>query len=219
LDPAFLRSGSGWKQASSGYRKHHYWVPARSGSLVRQGNWKPVLEQPGYYKILVKLPANNATSRQAKYRIKTADGWVTRVRNQSKRAGDWVGLGVHRLTTTPILKLVDKTGEAGSLGRRLAYDAARFEPTTAPAVKNQAASKARAGNPKRATMPRQTKPGAPPNPEQPPKSERESTGLGEPDDDRAPDPADTNRQPPPSPAESPPPSPDTQPSAGDPGST
>jgi hypothetical protein len=108
-------------------------VPTRSGSKKRSGAWKPVLPQAGYYEVVVKIPSQHATSRKATYRIKTADGWVSRVRSQKKRQGEWVGLGVHKLTTTPIVKLADKTGETGSLGRRLAFDVARFVPTTAPA--------------------------------------------------------------------------------------
>ena len=147
LDSAFKRGGSGWNQAASGYQKHHFWTKTRSSRVVRQGNWKPILTKPGYYKVAVKIPARNATSRKAKYRIKTADGWVTRVRNQKKRAGDWVGLGVHRLTAVPILKLSDKTGEAGSLGRRLAFDAARFEPASAPASTSRPATRSRTAAP------------------------------------------------------------------------
>ncbi len=50
------------------------------------------------------------------------------MRNQKKRQGTWVTLGTHHLTTTPIVQLSDKTGEDVSLGRRLAFDAARFVP-------------------------------------------------------------------------------------------
>jgi hypothetical protein len=93
-----------------------------------------VLPQAGYYEVVVKIPSQHATSRKATYKIKTTDGWVSRVRSQKKRQGEWVSLGIHKLTTTPIVQLADKTGESGSLGRRLAFDAARFVPTTAPAA-------------------------------------------------------------------------------------
>ena len=56
------------------------------------------------------------------------DERVTRVRNQNKRQGTWVSLGIHRLTTTPVVQLSDRTGERASLRRALGYDAIRFTP-------------------------------------------------------------------------------------------
>ncbi len=143
LSALFRRTGTDWREAAAGYAEHHFWVPTRSDSVRHSGAWKPLLSEAGYYEISVKLPAQNATSRKATYRISTADGWVTRVRSQAKRAGEWVSLGTHRLTTTPIVKLVDATGEAESLQRRLAYDAARFEPTSQPADRTHSPAKER----------------------------------------------------------------------------
>ena len=74
------------------------------------------------------IPEAHATSRKAIYRIKTADGWVTRSRSQYKRRGSWVGLGVFELTTTPTVQLSDQNGEPTGWGRRLAFDAVRFVP-------------------------------------------------------------------------------------------
>jgi hypothetical protein len=84
--------------------------------------------------IFARIPAKSATSKSAKYRIKTADGWVTRKRNQRRHQGEWVRLGVFELTKQPVVKLSDKTGEKRSKGRRLAFDAVRFKPSSAPAV-------------------------------------------------------------------------------------
>jgi hypothetical protein len=140
MEPTFKRNGSGWRQGWTGYADHHYWVPTRQGSKNRYGAWKPVLAEAGYYEVFVKIPTQHATSRKATYKVKTSDGWASRVRSQKKRQGDWVSLGVHELTTTPIVQLADKTGERGSLGRRLAFDAARFVPTTAPSVDSSRAS-------------------------------------------------------------------------------
>jgi subtilisin family serine protease len=138
--PWFIRNGGGWKQGDSGYKDHHYWVPTRKQNKKRSGAWKPTLAKAGWYEIILKIPASHGTSRKAPYKVKTSSGWVKRIRNQKARRGDWVSLGVHKLGTRPIVKLADKTGEAGSLGRRLAFDAARFVPTTKPAVASAGAS-------------------------------------------------------------------------------
>jgi hypothetical protein len=134
LDPEFRRSGTGWLEGTTGQGGHHYWAPTRRDSKKRYGAWRPLLEGPGYYDVLVFIPREHATTRKATYKVKTSDGWATRIRNQKKRQGSWVSLGIHRLTATPIVQLADRTGEAGSLGRRLAFDAARFVPVAGPAT-------------------------------------------------------------------------------------
>ena len=69
-------------------------------------------------------------------------GWVTRIRDQHKRRGTWVSLGIHHLAAAPIVQLADRTGESESLERRLAFDAARFIPVGGPP---EASSRAGAG--------------------------------------------------------------------------
>lgn len=124
----FRRNGTDWNQGNSGYADHHYWLRARRSSKKHYGAWKPTLPEAGYYDVAVRIPAAHASSRKAIYKIRTETGWVTRVRNQKKRQGTWVSLGIHRLTTTPVVQLSDRTGERASLRRALGYDAIRFTP-------------------------------------------------------------------------------------------
>jgi subtilisin family serine protease len=126
LDMAFHRFGSGWHESADGYRGHHFWAPTRDDARTLYGTWKPLLDNAGWYEILVHIPVVHATSRRASYRIKTSSGWVTRVRNQQKRQGTWVSLGSHHLSSTPIVQLADRTDESVSLARSVAFDAARF---------------------------------------------------------------------------------------------
>jgi subtilisin family serine protease len=126
-DPEFRRYGTGWREADSGLGGHLWWVPTREDSRVRYASWRPLLPRAGTYRVSAWIPDAYATSRKAAYRIKTVDGWVTRVRSQYKRRGGWVSLGDLQLTESPIVQLADKTGEPGSWGRRLAFDAVRFE--------------------------------------------------------------------------------------------
>jgi len=128
LDSAFRRFGTDWREGDTGYAAHHYWTPTRADSRLRYAVWRPVLPAAGYYRIVVYIPTEHANSRSATYKIKSDDGWIVRVRNQRKLRGTWANLGVHWLTTRPTLKLMDKTGESTSMGRRLAFDAARFVP-------------------------------------------------------------------------------------------
>ncbi len=128
LSPQFIARVGGWKQADSGYLRHSFWVPTRAGKAKRIGTWRPTLTAPGDYHVVVKIPTTNTTTRRAVYRVKTTDGWVKRRLDQSANRGKWVDLGTFRLTTTPALKLTDRTGERSSLGRRIGFDAVRFVP-------------------------------------------------------------------------------------------
>ena len=142
LSPQFVKRAGGWKQSSSGYLRHNYWVPARAGKAKRIATWRPTLAAPGDYQVVVKIPSRDATTRKAVYRIKTVDGWVKHRLDQSTAKGKWVDVGTFRLTTTPAVKLTDRTGERASLGRRVGFDAIRFVPVGQPRVSSDPASPA-----------------------------------------------------------------------------
>ena len=142
LSPQFVKRAGGWKQADSGYLRHNYWVPARAGKAKRIATWRPTLTAPGDYRIVVRIPSRDATTRKAVYRIKTVDGWVKHRLDQSTAQGKWVDVGTFRLTTTPAVKLTDRTGERASLGRRVGFDAIRFVPVGQPRVSSDPASPA-----------------------------------------------------------------------------
>lgn len=127
-DGAFKRGGGGWVMVGTGHAGTHHRLPARDDARLAFGAWRPILPVAGRYRILAYIPDGSGLSRAATYKIRTADGWATRVRNQDKRRGTWVGLGIHELTTTPSVRLADLTGEPASWGRWLAYDAVRFVP-------------------------------------------------------------------------------------------
>jgi hypothetical protein len=142
LSSQFIKRAGGWKQADSGYLLHSYWVPARAGKAKRIATWRPTLTAPGDYRIVVRIPSRDATTRKAVYRIKTVDGWVKHRLDQASTKGKWVDMGTFRLTTTPAVKLTDMTGERASLGRRVGFDAIRFVPVGQPRVSSDPASPA-----------------------------------------------------------------------------
>ena len=139
LGSGFTKVGAGWRQGDTGYAGHHFHAPVRKTTRTRYASWKPALPVAGTYVVQAWIPGQHASSRKAAYKVKTATGWVTRVRSQYKRRGSWVSLGTHRLTTAPIVQLADKTGEGDGSGRKLAFDAVRFIPTAATLAKISAA--------------------------------------------------------------------------------
>ncbi len=141
LDGGFKRFGTGWQRGPAGLASNHWYVPVRNNVEAHSATWRPQLPVAGAYAVQVYIPGPHATSQKAAYKIKTADGWVTRVRDQSKRRGGWVALGVHRLTRTPIVQLTDQTGEDPASGRTIAFDAVRFVPTAATMAKIRTAGR------------------------------------------------------------------------------
>ena len=134
LSPQFRRRADGWQQASTGYRRHHYWVPARAAAARRMATWRADLAGPGIYRVVARIPSRNATTRHAVYKIQTADGWARRVLDQDAHRGEWVSLGDFRLDATPMVKLTDRTGERAATGRLVGFDAIRFVPLDGLAV-------------------------------------------------------------------------------------
>jgi beta-lactam-binding protein with PASTA domain len=128
LSPHFTRRADGWRQASTGYQKHHYWVPARVYAARRVATWRPALAGPGIYRVIARIPPSPGLTRRATYKIQTEDGWARKVLDQGAHRGRWTSLGVYRLVATPLVKLTDRTGERPSLGRLVAFDAIRFVP-------------------------------------------------------------------------------------------
>jgi len=131
LAGGFTPKGSGWRSGDRGYAGHHYWTQtSRRRSLV--GIWRATLEKAGRYRVLVRVPWPDATSRKAVYQIKTADGWAKRVRNQRSHRGKWMSLGIHALAKQAEVRLTNKTLDPRRPRRRLAFDAVKFVAVDAP---------------------------------------------------------------------------------------
>ena len=80
LAGGFTPTGYGWRGGATGYAGHHYWARASRRAHLT-GIWRATLE-PGRYRVLAWLPRQHATTRKAVYKVKSADGWAKRVRNQ-----------------------------------------------------------------------------------------------------------------------------------------
>jgi hypothetical protein len=131
LSDGFRPVGSGWRASAGGYVDHHYWLRAKR-TLGRIGVWNATLEEPGLYRVLAKLPRWHASTRGAIYKVKTADGWARRIRNQSKHRGDWVSLGKHVFSTEAEVRLGDQTLDPRGARRKVAFDALKFVPAEPP---------------------------------------------------------------------------------------
>jgi len=124
----FRKFQLGWKRQQAGYEQRSFWTPVRKGSVKRRATWTATLDAPGTYRVLVKFPRRNATTRAAKYKVHAADGIKTRKVSQRYKAGLWASLGTHEFDSVAKVKLTDKTGEPTRSGRRIVFDVVKFVP-------------------------------------------------------------------------------------------
>lgn len=130
LSAGFRRGGSatGWHSAAVGYGDHSFWTlnnDARRSSY-NWARWYPELA-PGRYEVFAFVPRLNANTGHAKYWVAHADGFTSRVVDQSRISDAWVSLGTYRFDGAgdAYVSLSDVTGER-RLGYRIGFDAVRW---------------------------------------------------------------------------------------------
>ena len=130
--PGFLKGGSeaGWRSATSGYGGDLIWTQnndygRRNYNWVR---WYPDVA-PGRYEVFVYSPDQFATTTNARYWVRHADGYTFKRVDQSANRGRWVSLGTFRFAggDSEYISLWDITYEK-YLSTQIAFDAAKWEP-------------------------------------------------------------------------------------------
>lgn len=134
LSADFRRSGTAWRGSSTGYLGHSFWARTRSRPWTARGTWRPGIDESAPYEVKVRIPRANATTRAALYRIRTTKGVVKVRLDQAANLGRWASLGVYQLGTDAFVRLNNRTGEAWSSKRRVAFDAIRLIPTDETAL-------------------------------------------------------------------------------------
>jgi hypothetical protein len=126
----FVKGGSptGWRTAAEGYGGQLTWT--RNNDWQRPNynwaRWYPNLA-PGWYEVFVFIPERYTTTAHAQYWVSHADGFTSRIVNQSATGNQWVSLGTYRFRGThdDYVSLNDVTGEA-RLTRLIAFDAVKW---------------------------------------------------------------------------------------------
>jgi hypothetical protein len=130
LAAGFRRGGSatGWHSASVGHTGHMLWT---LNNDVRRADynwarWYPQLIA-GRYEVFAFVPRLHANTQRATYWIAHADGFSSRIVDQSRLADAWASLGTYRFDGTgdEYVSLNDITGEP-RLSRRIGFDAVRW---------------------------------------------------------------------------------------------
>jgi len=120
--PSYLRAESG------GFDGDHVWTNATAGARDNFARWHLGVARAGTYRVDVHVPST-ATSTQTAYRVRHA-GVVDTVPLDQSTARGWRSLGRFAFDAgfDQLVRLDDNTGEAGSLRRRIAFDAVRLVP-------------------------------------------------------------------------------------------
>lgn len=122
-------TASSWRSVSGGYGGSFLWTynNARATFGYNWGRWYPDLA-PGRYEVYVYVPAQHATTRQARYWVSHADGFTLRLVNQMAYSDRWVSLGTYRFSggRSDYVSLADVTYEP-YLSRQVAWDAIKWE--------------------------------------------------------------------------------------------
>jgi hypothetical protein len=136
-DGGFTPRGFGWHDGDGGYAGEHYWQFAVHGRPTSQvGIWRASLPGAGRYEVQARIPPRHATTKAARYLIRTRRGSIQRTVDQARARGSWVTLGTFPLRTTAVVRLPARTDDPRSSTRMVAYDALRFipPPRVAPPV-------------------------------------------------------------------------------------
>ncbi|MFD3780321.1 hypothetical protein [Streptomyces sp. NPDC058612] len=120
-------------QLGAGFGGHFYFghtrkADAKGERLKITGTWKlnaPLAERDA--RVWVHLPDHGAQTKQAKYEIKTAEGWVSKQVSQPGTSNRWVDIGVYRFEGNPEVRLSSITAD-GTGDQDIAFDAVAFEP-------------------------------------------------------------------------------------------
>uniref|UniRef100_A0A7V3RIG8 CHAP domain-containing protein n=1 Tax=candidate division WOR-3 bacterium TaxID=2052148 RepID=A0A7V3RIG8_UNCW3 len=108
-------------------RNHLWWTYSNGNTISNYGIWRPNLAYSGDYEIFVFVPANYATTQNAKYEIHHANGTTIVPVNQNNYYGIFVSLGQFRFNagTSGYVLLADNTGEPVQ-SRMIAFDDIAF---------------------------------------------------------------------------------------------
>jgi hypothetical protein len=130
--PSFIKGGvvGGWRTVAGGYGGSMIWTKnnAYERKNYNWARWYPDLS-PGRYEVFVFVPNQYATTTNARYWVKHADGYTLMRVDQSNRHGQWVSLGIYWFVAddSEYVSLSDITYES-YLSKQIAFDAVKWEP-------------------------------------------------------------------------------------------
>jgi hypothetical protein len=105
-----------------------YYTNNVNGAPTNRGRWNSPISNPGNYEVFAYIPSNNATSKNAQYRIYHFGRFIDRRLDQSRYNGEFASLGIYYFDggqSEEFITLHNSTGEANG-STRVAFDAIKF---------------------------------------------------------------------------------------------
>lgn len=105
-----------WHEAIMGFKDHSWWTQNNKTGVENMARWALNVEKPGSYQIAVYIPAQHATTRQARYTLYHVGKTSLITVDQQTNPNSWVVLGEFEFNGTgnEFLELTDETGETDS---------------------------------------------------------------------------------------------------------
>jgi len=131
-DAGFTKGGAMryWSSAGGGHAGDFLWTRNNDSLRINYNwaRWSPQL-LPGRYEVMVYVPANYATTAQARYWISHQGGYTLRLLDQGANGGRWASLGMYQFrgTSQDYVSLADVTFEPW-LSKYIAFDAVMWVP-------------------------------------------------------------------------------------------
>lgn len=127
----FQRYGtpSYWWEASIGYAGHMWYTYATDDPTDNYGVWTLNVADAGNYEVYAYVPENNATTHQAKYRIRHNGKETVVTVNQEAISAQFTSLGTHDFSAggDQWVRLDDSTGEDyATYKRKVGFDAVKL---------------------------------------------------------------------------------------------
>jgi hypothetical protein len=130
----FIQYGTdSWYESPLGYGGHTFWTWTVENMQGEEcvAEWVPALTQSGYYEVMVYVPRQNATTRQARHWITHRRGRTLVTIDRSSYYDEWVSLGRFAFSTArpASVRTSDMTGEIyhrdADRRKAIAFDAVR----------------------------------------------------------------------------------------------
>ena len=105
-----------------------YYTNNVNGAPTNRGRWNSPISNAGNYEVFVYVPGNNATAKNAQYRIYHFGRFIDRRLDQSSYNAEFVSLGIYYFDggqSEEFITLHNSTGEPNG-STRVAFDAIKF---------------------------------------------------------------------------------------------
>ncbi len=126
--PEFTRQGeiSNWKEATTGYRDHFYWIQSDQADVDDLAIWDLSSGKPGDYDLYVYIPETHSTANNTHYLINHFGESSEVIVDQNAHQNEWLHLGSYTFCGRESENLQITDLSSGTSGSEVAVDAMAY---------------------------------------------------------------------------------------------